>query len=254
MAFLQIRLLGRPEISHEDQPVSDDLSAKAIALLAYLLAGPEGGSTRDELSGLFWGDADEEHANYYLRRTLWALRKALNHQAAATDTYICFYEGRYFFQTGSDYWLDLSEFQRVLSPSTREFPAQPGPPIGFGTPGRERVTLAAGLALYRGKFLQGLHLRGYAGVMDWIDYCRDKLEKLYVGGLRALALEEASLPNQGGAIAAYEQVVALDPLDEDAVSGLMVAYYNAGAREKALERYRSFQRALRQQLELEPLP
>jgi len=254
MATLRICLLGRPQISRGDHQVSSALSEKAVALLAYLLAGPARGCTREELAGLFWGETDEEHANYYVRRTLWALRKALNPSGAAADSYIRFEGDHYFFQTDSDYWVDLSDFQRILAPFTgsprASSPSHPDLPLS----GHEPAVLEQGLQLYRGRFLEGLQLRDCVEFMDWLDFKRDQLERLYVDGLRALAQEKTILADLYGAISVYEQILALEPLDEDVLGNLMVAYYNVGARDKALERYRFFHRALRQQFGLEPLP
>lgn len=254
MATINMRLLGRPEISSAAHPGSFVLSEKAVALLAFLLTGPARGHTREELAGLFWGETDEEHANYYLRRTVWTIRKALNPAGAATDTYICFHENQYLFRTDSDHWLDLHDFERIVASFVSLPLVNSPPPTGSHLSGTESDTLELGLQLYRGRFLDGLKLRDRAEFMDWLDFKRDYFEKLYIAGLRALALKKTLLSDHYGAISTYERILAIEPLDEDILGNLMVAYYNVGARDRALERYRFFQRALRQQLDLEPLP
>jgi DNA-binding SARP family transcriptional activator len=74
-ASLKLKLFGPPQIELEGAPVQVD-TRKAIALLAYLAI--EGGSHgRESLAAFLWPEYEPSRAYANLRRTLWALNKAL---------------------------------------------------------------------------------------------------------------------------------------------------------------------------------
>ncbi|HEX5574781.1 MAG TPA: winged helix-turn-helix domain-containing protein, partial [Gemmatimonadales bacterium] len=74
MADFVLNLLGPPAVSH---PTGDaavpQLSAKAVALLTYLVLEP-GPHTREELAGLLWGESSDEEARASLRQAIKHLR------------------------------------------------------------------------------------------------------------------------------------------------------------------------------------
>ena len=72
---LSIRLLGPLEVALAGQPIVVD-TRKALAIVA-LVAAEGRPFARDELSAMFWPEADDEAARGALRRTLSALRTAV---------------------------------------------------------------------------------------------------------------------------------------------------------------------------------
>jgi DNA-binding SARP family transcriptional activator/ATP/maltotriose-dependent transcriptional regulator MalT len=256
MIALRICLLGLPQILRAEESVTHCLSQKALGLLAYLVMGPSHGYTREKLAGLFWGETDEEHANFNLRRALWSLRKAINPPGTPSDTYICYEEGRYSFNRSSDHWLDVNAFEYAVNAYSRHrITTTLRPPSVsqlFTSPGLEN--LRGAMQLYRGGFLEGCSLRRCPDFIDWLFLERDRLKQQYIKGLRALAVESAIQSDYEQAITDYRQILSADPLNEATHRDLMVVYYTLGKRDKAVEQYRSFCRVLRQQLDLEPLP
>jgi len=256
MIALRICLLGPPQILRAEESVTHCLSQKALGLLAYLVMGPSHGYTRGKLAGLFWGETDEEHANFNLRRALWSLRKAINPPGTPSDTYICYEGGRYSFNRSSDHWLDVNAFEYAANAYSRHrITTTLRPPSVsqlFTSPGLKN--LRGAMQLYRGGFLEGCSPRGCPDFIDWLFLERDRLEQQYIKGLRALAVESAIRSDYQQAITDYQQILSADPLNEATHRDLMVVYYTLGKRDKAVEQYRSFCRVLRQQLDLEPLP
>jgi len=76
MGRLMLRLLGMPEVSHAEQPLTLQTS-KVLALLAYL-AVEQGVHSRDKIAALLWPESDEERGKASLRRALAFLRKSLH--------------------------------------------------------------------------------------------------------------------------------------------------------------------------------
>ena len=80
---LAIYLLGPARIERNGNAVEVD-TRKAIALLAYLALQRERLS-RDQLAAFLWPEYDSERAYANLRRTLWALNKAVGDGWIAAD-------------------------------------------------------------------------------------------------------------------------------------------------------------------------
>ena len=80
---LALYLLGPPQIERDGEPVKMD-RRKAIALLAYLAVTGES-QRRDSLVNLLWPESDSPRGRAALRRTLYALNKALASDWLAVD-------------------------------------------------------------------------------------------------------------------------------------------------------------------------
>ena len=74
MSNLRIYLLGGLHITRADQAITDFISNKAPALLAYL-AVTHRAHTRDKLASLLWGEMTDADAKNNLRQALTNLRK-----------------------------------------------------------------------------------------------------------------------------------------------------------------------------------
>ncbi|HEY3011263.1 MAG TPA: hypothetical protein VGJ36_00855, partial [Gemmatimonadales bacterium] len=70
MADVVLTLLGPPSVSLAGKGGSTpQLSAKALALLAYLALEP-GPHSREELAGLLWGESSDAEARASLRQAV----------------------------------------------------------------------------------------------------------------------------------------------------------------------------------------
>ncbi len=124
---------------------------KRLGLLAYLAADPPRRfHRRDSLLGLFWPDLDQGHARAALRRSLHFLRGALGAEVVAG-------RGDEEIRVPDEaLWCDAGALDRAL---------RTGDPEGA-------------VALYRGPFLEGLHVEGAASeFQDWLDRERDRLRR-----------------------------------------------------------------------------
>ena len=256
MTVLKIMLLGSPKIFRGDELASQKLSQKALGLLAYLVMSPSRRYTREELSGIFWGETSDENANFNLRRALWSLRKAINPPGAPAGMFISYKDGRYFFNRASDYWLDVTVLEQAavtgLQLNARSIISlsselQPGD-------SSSNEVLQEIINLYRGDFLDGCKLNGGPVFDDWLFFERQRLKQCYIHCLQQLASASVAKHDYHQAITDYKAILEVDPLDEPTHRDLMVAYYVVGMRDKALEHYYHMQSMLLQQLNLDPLP
>jgi DNA-binding SARP family transcriptional activator len=254
ISHLQIRLLGNPLVVRADEPLTHRLSSKALALLAYLVAGPAAAYARDELAGLLWGEIDENRAHYNLRRALWLLRRAINPAHSPHDVYVCFEEGRYCFDFSSDYWLDVTPFEEAVAAAsishlTRPY-SNPTPALSSDV----EETLVKAVDLYRSDFMAGFQLPDCLAYEDWLLLERDRLRLLYLAALQELVRARMRQRDYAQASAYCGRMLAADPTCETAHRELMLIYNATCERDAALQQYQLLTQTLRRQLDLEPLP
>ena len=201
---------------------------KRLALLAYLAAdAPRRFHRRDSLLALFWPDLDQGHARAALRRALHFLRNALGADVIA---------GRGDEEVAvpdAALWCDSTELERALQAGEAE-----------------RASL-----LYRGPFLEGLHVEGASGeFQDWLDRQRDRLQRR-AAEAATLLMERAEREGRVPEAARWaRRALELSPDDEAPLRRLLGLLDRAGDRAAAVQAYEDFARRLTQDLELEPDP
>jgi len=78
---LTLRFLGACEVTVHGRPLPPLRYRKELWLLALLALRHDREVARDGLAALFWPEAEESQARYYLRRSLSNLRRALGAEA-----------------------------------------------------------------------------------------------------------------------------------------------------------------------------
>lgn len=256
MTCLRIQLIGPPTILRGTTPVGHELSRKGLSLLAYLTLGPSRAYTSSRLADMFWGGTSQQNANYNLRRALWSLRKAINPPESSSDHYIRYEGGYYFFDKQTDYWLDVEAFWAAL-PTGSDDALRTG--LISNSQMRQAEILSDGMLpdaikLYRGRFLEGCTPRGCPEFGDWLAIERELLEQRLVTYFRLLAGHHLVEGEYLQAIVDFQRALKFDSLDEATHCGLMIAYYQMGRRNRAIEHYLQFREMLRNRLDLAPLP
>ena len=72
-----ISLLGTFQVTLDDRPVTNFVTDKTRALLAYLAVERDRPHRRESLAGLLWPDQPDQDARRNLRQALFNLRQAL---------------------------------------------------------------------------------------------------------------------------------------------------------------------------------
>jgi DNA-binding SARP family transcriptional activator/TolB-like protein len=199
---------------------------KRLGLLAYLaVASPRRFHRRDTLLGLFWPELDQEHARAALRRALYFLRAQLGPEVVA---------GRGDDEVGvpeEALWCDATALERSLDEKEPE----------------------QALELYRGTFLEGLHVAGAAAeYQEWLDRERTRLRACATKAARTLADQRQAEGKLAEAAQWCRRALDLTPDDESAVRRLLSLLDGTGDRSAALRAYDEFARRMAQEFELEP--
>ncbi len=245
MPTLKVYLFGPPKVVRGDTPLSLG-SLKSQALFYYLITTRQP-HARDKLAALFWGDTPDRQAKASLRQALYEVRRGLESGELAAQPYILSAGGVLRFNTQSDYWLDVEEFEHRV-------PGAQAP--GLETQARiepDIEDLREAVELYRGDFLEGFSLKDSYEFDDWSFFERDRLQRAYLGALSALSDYHAARGEYQLAISYATRILSCDSLQETVHRQLMRLYYAAGNRSAALKQYEICKEVLERELGVPPL-
>lgn len=198
---------------------------KTRSLFAFLSLHP-GAHSRGKLSTLFWGDTSEMKAHGSLRKALTFLRKTFTGDIVLADP------ENVQLNPAVSLWVDVLEFERAA----RKFLDDPSPEPS-----------AIDLDLYRGDLLSDFN-------DDWILPLREHYRALYIDVLLRIVERLRVQSQYRSAIQHAEKLLDLDPANERAHQHLMFCHITLGDRYKALQQYEACQRALQEELAVEPAP
>jgi DNA-binding SARP family transcriptional activator len=198
--------------------ILDPLGAqrKALALLAVLTTARANGVGREKLMALLWPESDAERARRALNQMLHSLRRQLGSQEAILGT---------------------AELR--LNPACVESDAR------CFQDAFEAGNTEAAVALYRGPFLDGVHLDGTPDFDAWIEQQRGELQRSYQNGLECLAQQAEGCGDWRSAVGWWQRLQAADPLNSRVAICLMLALESSGERAAALQHARIHELLLR---------
>ncbi|RIK30414.1 MAG: hypothetical protein DCC56_08805 [Anaerolineae bacterium] len=227
---LSLSYLGALQIKRNNAPITNFISNKVPALLAYL-AVTRRPHSRDKLAALLWGEMSDADAKNNFRQALANLKKFFDDELTITRDSVEF--------TGNGF-VDSVEFETAL----RSASSLDGEPAS--------VILTDSLRLYRGDFLEGFHLRDAPDFEDWMLTERARLRELTLQALHRLAEIELSRANFPAALEATARLLSFDSWREEAHRQRMSALARVGQRSAALAQYQTCRRILEKELGVEP--
>lgn len=233
---LTISLLGGLTITQEGTAVTRFASRKADALFVYLACNPRP-HPRETLATLFWPDNDQTRALANLSVALTSLRKQL-------DAYLIAERHTVTFNSDVDFQLDATQFETAITQAksrqseklTRTVAAQ----------------LQTAVSLYKGDFLAGFNIRGAPEFEAWVLLQQERLRQQMLNALADLVNFHQQRGQMGDGIRCAQQLLALDPLQEEAHRQLMLLYALDNQRSAALAQYEQCVAILAEELGVEP--
>ena len=226
---LQVRCLGRLEFLYKDEVhssirlLSNPPTLKSQSLLAYLIIHRSQPHSRNILIDMFWGDRSEKKARRSLSTALWQIRRCFTNQDLILGTT---QSVQFSFQ--GTIQLDIEDFESHAAQANR-------------------ADLKTAVQLYKSDFLQDFY-------DDWIVNERYRLQSLFIETLAKLMTLHEGVGDHNDALHAAQELLRFDALREDAHRLLMRTYCALGQRNTALEQYRSCQKVLKDELDVDPTP
>jgi DNA-binding SARP family transcriptional activator/tetratricopeptide (TPR) repeat protein len=170
--------------------------------------------SRESLLTLFWPDRDAERAAHALRQSFYHLNTQIGARWIEA-------RGREV-RVSSDVGTDVQSFLAAL----------------------DRGDAEAAARVYRGPFLDGVHLTDLAPWEHWVDARRSRLRRQFRTACRDWLELRRGAGDLGGAIEAAQHWVARDPIDDEAHHRFIAVLAEAGERVEALRQYESYSRLL----------
>ncbi|HYO76568.1 MAG TPA: BTAD domain-containing putative transcriptional regulator, partial [Thermoanaerobaculia bacterium] len=194
-------------------------------LLLFLIVHPNG-APKEQIGAALWPDAEPSKLRNNFHVTVHRLRKSLG-----AAEWIVVDGDTYALDRSRGVDFDAEVFEREVTAALRARNA-------------DRVTRA--LELYRGDFFEN------ASAGEWYLDLRERLRELYARALDMLGRTRMTAGDYPAAADAYQRLVALDDLDEDAARNLIAALEKQGDRGAATRAYRRLTEALKRELGVEP--
>jgi DNA-binding SARP family transcriptional activator len=182
------------------------------ALFIYLAV--ERRVSRDSLIALFWPESDAENARHALRQSLYHLRKAVGEQ-----------------------WIDSRAHELVVSDDVHT------DAYAFAL-ALDRGDNESAVRVYRGPFLDGVHLVDLKPWESWVDSRRAQYARTFRKACRDLIDARHAAGDFRGAIEAAELWTSRDASDDEAQHRLIEALAAAGERAEAIRQYETYARML----------
>jgi DNA-binding SARP family transcriptional activator len=210
-------------------------------LFCYLVLRRQHCHSRNMLTGLFWRDSPEEQARRRLRTTLWRVRSLLGADNSE-EAHLSIENDDICFNTGSNYWLDVQEFETSLS----------GLESGAFNMKSERFdeatlrSLERAVELYRGDLLEGCY-------EDWSLFERERLQGMFLSALARLMDYHRRQGAYEAAIRCGLRVLSYDPLLEEVHREVMRLHCLVGNRGAAVRQYHLCQTVLEKELGIGPM-
>jgi len=225
---LRVRVLGTTELAVDGRPLAGLASAKATALLVYLVVTGTAQS-RSALAGLLWSDLPEATARANLRLALTKLRRALPERLLVTRQTVALDPAR-------PVWVDTVEVERLAT----------------GKPEGEELLAAARLC--RGEFLSGFEAPGAELFDEWVLGRRAASRADQLALLERAVQDARDREDAATGVEVARRMLELEPLHEEAHRALMWFLATGGQRGAALAQFETCRYLLREELGQDPSP
>ncbi|MCI0436484.1 MAG: hypothetical protein L0271_23040, partial [Gemmatimonadetes bacterium] len=206
MVWFVLRTFGGLQLEADGQPLEAMTGQRrALALLAAIACAGARGLTRDRAMLLLWPDRSMERARGSLKQLLHQIRQQLGDAEVVSGVAELRLNDALIRS-------DVAQFQQALDAGDDD----------------------QAVRLYRGPFLDGVHVSEADEFDHWADQERARLTHLHLEALERLAQRCDAAGQPRAAVAWWRQLQALDPLNARVTLGLMRALDAAGDRAGAV--------------------
>jgi len=241
LAKLEIYMLGNLKILLNNQPITDQMSNKAIGILCYLVFHKGKPVSRDKLASFFWDSSNIEAARYNLRYNLWSLRKNLMDDNDEYEFIVTHKDRCKLNLDCSDIYVDVFEMEDILKANQQKEDSN------------SLIQLEKIKNIYRGDFLEGFYIKNCPEWNDWIFFERERFQRKYFEVLHQLTSIYKNNEKYFKSIEILEEMLRCNPLQEELYVELIKIYLELGDRNAALNQYKRCCNVLRQELNVGPM-
>ena len=220
--ILRLMTLGNPSVFLGEEDLTS-LPGRPVTFGLLVFLAVERDATRDRLVSVFWPESSQERARHTLSQTLYELRQALGEDfVESTGNTV---------RVADSFWVDCLEFTDLV----------------------EAGRHAEAVDLYRGPFLEGVHLAQTHPFEEWVERHRSSLSRRHRAAVDAFITDCRARGELETALKSAGKWVGLDPLDDGGQQHLIQLLADSGSRNEALAQYDRYRALLQSELGLEPL-
>ena len=239
---LEIHTLGNFLVKRGDKHLSEDFgrSQRLWGLFLYLLTQRGKYLLPEDLMDALWAEEEYERSESALKTLVYRLRKLLKEGQPGDEVqYINFSHGGYTWNSQSDYWLDVDEFEDYCKEAKKA--------LAEGDKAAEKYCRRA-LDLYKGDYLREFAYN------EWVVPVSSYYRRLYLETVFGLL---GFLENEGryGEISGVcEKAFSVEPFDEDLHKWYLESLLEEGKTRQAQAHYENITAALYRELGAKPSP
>jgi serine/threonine-protein kinase len=223
--MLRLRTFGGLTLARGDDPPMTGAATqrRRLAILALLAVARDHGLSRDKILGYLWPESELDQARHTLNQLLYAQRRLFGDPDL--------FAGQKTLRLNPQaVWSDVGAFENAL----------------------ETGDLEAGVAVYRGPFLDGFFVGGAPDFEHWAESQRTRLADRCHATLATLSERAATEDRWQDAAGWLRRAFELDPLSTAVATRLVAALSRIGDRKGALGIARRHTEALRDELNAAP--
>jgi len=234
---LVVYTLGTFQVYQDEKLLDEWPSKKGSSIFKYLLFNREHPIHKANLMRLFWPDSSDEAQRNNLNVNIYNLRQAL--RSDETDfSHIVFQNDCYRLNPDLNIWIDAEQFFKFYKNARR---------CQQDNPEAAAHEFMAAVALYQGMFLpDDVYER-------WVEEQRQALQSAYIHALEYLSDYAFERGDYTACIAACQKLLTVEPCLEAAYCRIMRSYSRQGQPYLALRHYHQCVRALKAELDTEPM-
>lgn len=221
---IQITMLGSFEIRRGDKAVGDNISRthKIWNLLEYLITFRDKDLSQNDLISALWPDDSSENPANALKNLIYRIRTTLANSGIQTDQeFVVYRRGSYCWNREVDCDIDVMQFEQLCKeaqdPELEE-------------EARVQKYLKA-VELYKGDFLPK------SSFEEWVVPVSTYYHTLYLNSVHRLLEILMDRRDYQKVVEVCEKAIMIDQFDEKIHEQLILAFYNVGWQQKALEHY-----------------
>ncbi len=236
--LFKVRCFGSFRVEAAEGEVSGWTIQKARELLAFLLAHGGAPVLRETVAEALWPEGDPDQVSHQLSNAAYYLRRTLASGAAEVDNRVLVTANQRYHLKSGLFRVDIDAFDAHVARAEK-------------LQGYEAlVEYERALAIYAGDFMGD-------EAFEWAEVYRRDYQKRFVTAAHRAARLAFDSRDSKLAICFYDAILARDPIDEEAVRGIMRCHAALGDTNAVRRAYKTLANALRRELEddgAEPLP
>lgn len=232
--MLKIKFLGKVMIEQENLSITENLGAKALALLSLLILHYPKSMQRDKLITYLWPDSSEESGKYNLRFNLWKINSSIGKDQNGNKF---LYVGRNDCRINQNY-----KYECDILNIKKKVPYQMA----------SISELENMRSILNGDFMEGFYFKNCNEYNEMIIAERNYYENQKIKILFRLIELYQKQRNFFLCEKIIKEFIILEPYDEEIALKIMEIYEENGKRSSAILFYKEFQKKLMISLGIQP--